>query len=154
MRFEANIAPVAALLADPGRATIISALLDGRALPAGELARIAQISPQTASAHLAKLVDGGFLRVAPQGRHRYYAIANAEIAHAVETLGSISPMPEVRSLRQSIEAQRLAAARTCYDHLAGALAVGIADALIERGDCERHDSGFEVTLQGSHSSAR
>ncbi|MEO6913741.1 MAG: winged helix-turn-helix domain-containing protein, partial [Candidatus Baltobacteraceae bacterium] len=144
MSFEPTIAPVAALLADPGRASIVSALLEGRGLPAGELARIAGISPQTASMHLAKLVEGGFLRVHSQGRHRYYAIANADIAHAVETLGAISPLPQVRSLRQSLDAKRLSAARTCYDHLAGGLAVGIADALIERGDCKRHDAGLEL----------
>jgi DNA-binding transcriptional ArsR family regulator len=148
MRLESDVAPVAALLAEPARGKIMTALMDGRALPAGELARIAGVSAQTASSHLAKLESGGLVRVHVQGRHRYYAIATGEIAHAIETLSAIAPAPEVRSLRQSLEMQRLSAARTCYDHLAGALAVQIADRLVARGDCERHDSGFAVTPQG------
>lgn len=126
----------------------MTALMDGRALPAGELARIAGVSAQTASSHLAKLEAGGLVRVHVQGRHRYYAIATGEIAHAIETLSTIAPAPEVRSLRQSLEMQRLSTARSCYDHLAGLLAVQIADNLVDRGDFERYDSGFAVTPQG------
>jgi DNA-binding transcriptional ArsR family regulator len=126
----------------------MSALMDGRALPAGDLARIAGVSAQTASSHLAKLEAGGLVRVHVQGRNRYYAIATAEIAHAIETLSTIAPAPQVRSLRQSLEMQRLSAARSCYDHLAGVLAVRIADNLVARGDFARHDSGFAVTEQG------
>jgi DNA-binding transcriptional ArsR family regulator len=148
MRFESEISPVAALLAEPARGSIITALMDGRALPAGQLARIAGVSAQTASSHLAKLEAGGLVRVHVQGRHRYYAIADAEIAHAIETLSTIGPAPQVRSLGQSLEMRRLSLARTCYDHLAGTIAVQIADKLVERGRCERHDSGFAVTEEG------
>jgi DNA-binding transcriptional ArsR family regulator len=148
MLLNSDIAPVAALLADPSRAAMMTTLLDGRALPAGELARIAGVSPQTASAHLAKLLDAGLVKLAMQGRHRYYAIASAEIAHAIETLSSIAPAPTIRSLRQSLEMKRLSAARTCYDHLAGNLSVRIADALVERGDFQRLDGGFAVTPAG------
>ncbi len=148
MSYEAAISPVAALLADPGRAAMVAALLDGRALPAGDLARIAGVTAATASSHLAKLVDGGLLLVRRQGRHRYYAIASADIAIAIETLSSILPPPPVRSLNQSIHARALSAARSCYDHLAGTLAVRIADSLVTRGDCRPYDSGFELTEQG------
>ncbi len=75
-----NITIIASLIADPSRAIFLEALLDGRALPAGELAYIAKITPQTASNHLNKLVEGGLLVVEKQGRHRYYRLANQEIA--------------------------------------------------------------------------
>ncbi len=148
MRLESEIAPVAALLAEPARGSMMTALMDGRALPAGELARIAGVTAQTASSHLAKLEAARLVRVRVQGRHRYFEIASAEIAHAIETLSTIGPAPQVRSLRQSLEMQRLSVARTCYDHLAGTIAVQIADKLVDRGQCERHDSGFAVTEKG------
>ena len=75
MRIEANIAPVAALFAEPSRAAIMSVLLDGRALPAGELGKLAGVSPTAASAHLTKLIDGGLLAVEVEGRHGYYRLA-------------------------------------------------------------------------------
>src|SRR5690606_9586766 len=89
-----DIAGVAALLADPGRAAILSAVIDGRSLPAGELARIAGVSAATASAHLAKLVNGGLLVVERHGRHRYFRLANESVAHAIETLATVArPRP-------------------------------------------------------------
>jgi len=127
---------------------MLDALLDGRALPAGELARRVGVSPQTGSSHLSKLLEGGMLSVHVQGRHRYYAIANAEVAHAIETLSALVPRPRARSLSQSLLAQRLDKARTCYNHLGGALAVNIADALVETGRCARLDAGFGVTQSG------
>ncbi|MFN2461489.1 MAG: ArsR/SmtB family transcription factor, partial [Candidatus Velthaea sp.] len=102
MRYHADVSTIAALLADRARASIVGALLDGRALPAGELARIARVSPQTGCSRLAKLSDGGLLAVRPQGRHRYYAIATADVAGGVEALSAIAPMPRIRSLSQSV----------------------------------------------------
>ncbi|HUA09536.1 MAG TPA: helix-turn-helix transcriptional regulator [Candidatus Acidoferrales bacterium] len=148
MRAHSHLSAAAALFADPARAAILDALVDGRALPAGELARLAGVSAQTASSHLRRLLDGGLLTLRVQGRHRYYAIANAEVAHAIETLHLVAPPRPSRSLRQSLLAQRLAAARTCYNHLGGALAVDIADALVEAGRCERFEAGFRVTPAG------
>jgi DNA-binding transcriptional ArsR family regulator len=127
---------------------MLDALLDGRALPAGELARIAGVSPQTGSSHLRKLLDSGMLAVRAQGRHRYFVIAGAEIAHAIEALGALVPRPPSRTLSQSLREQRLAKARTCYKHLGGALAVNIADALVETGRFERFDAGFGITAHG------
>src|ERR1051326_6891081 len=117
--YDTDIAPAAALMADPTRAAILRALLPDRPLAAGELARMAGVSAATASFHLAKLLDGGMIAVARQGRHRYYRLAGHEVAAAIEALGLISPALPVRTLRQSREAVALAEARTCYDHRAG-----------------------------------
>src|SRR5438093_10232404 len=81
-----RLAEVAALLADPGRAGMVTALWDGTARPAGELARIAGVTPATASSHLSRLVTGGVLRVEPRGRHRYYRLAGAAVARALEAM--------------------------------------------------------------------
>ena len=108
--YDTDIAPAAALIADPTRAVILLALLPDRPLAAGELARMAGVSAATASFHLAKLLDGGMIAVARQGRHRYYRLAGHEVAAAIEALGLISPALPVRTLRQSREAAALAEA--------------------------------------------
>lgn len=123
---------------------MLSLLFDGRAMPAGELARAAGISPGTASVHLNKLVEGGLVRVRPQGRHRYYELARPEIAQALETLGSIAPPQKVRSLSGSLRAQRLRFARSCYNHLAGELALVLAQGLVRLGALEAEDGGFRL----------
>src|SRR5580693_9117066 len=130
---EADIAPAAALMADHARATMLLALLDGRPLAASELARLAAVSPPTASAHLAKLLDGGLVTVVRQGRHRYYRLAGHEVAEAIEALSRLGPPAQVRSLRESRRAAALAEARTCYDHLAGRAGVELLDALLREG---------------------
>jgi DNA-binding transcriptional ArsR family regulator len=130
---EAGIAPAAALMADHARAAMLVALLDGRPLAATELSRVAAVTPQTASGHLAKLLDGGLVTVVRQGRHRYYRLAGHEVAAAIEALSQIVPVPEVRSLRQSRRAAALAEARTCYDHLAGRAGVELLDAMLREG---------------------
>ena len=126
------VAVAANLLAEPARAAMLLELMSGRALPAGELAEAANVSPQTASGHLAKLVEGSFLKVEQQGRHRYYRLASTAVADAVEALLVLTNgvrkaekvVPEVGSLEH---------ARTCYAHLAGWLGVQIADALQANG---------------------
>jgi DNA-binding transcriptional ArsR family regulator len=130
--YENDFAPAAALIADPTRAAILSALLPGRPLAAGELARLAGVGAATASFHLGKLLDGGMVTVARQGRHRYYRLAGHEVGAALEAIGLISPSVPARSLRQSREAEALAAARTCYDHLAGQAGVELLAALLRR----------------------
>jgi DNA-binding transcriptional ArsR family regulator len=130
---QAGIAPVAALMADRARAAMLTALLDGRPLAATELARMAAVSPSTASAHLARLLDGGLVIVVRQGRHRYYQLAGHAVAAAIEALSQLGPPAQVRSLRQSRQAAALAEARTCYDHLAGRAGVDLLDALLRRG---------------------
>lgn len=124
MTTKYTLASTAALIADPARAAMLAALLDGRSLPSGELARLGGVSAQSASMHLSQLVDGGFLGVKQQGRHRYYRIGRREVAHAIEALGVISISEKCRPV---ISDQVLRYARTCYDHLAGELAVQLMD---------------------------
>jgi DNA-binding transcriptional ArsR family regulator len=130
---DADVAAVAGLLADPARARMLDTLLSGCALPAGELARHAGVTPQTASTHLRRLLQGGLLAVEAQGRHRYYRLAGPAVAEAIEALALIAPPLPVRSLRQSQRAEALRFARTCYDHLAGVVGVALADSLLEAG---------------------
>jgi DNA-binding transcriptional ArsR family regulator len=126
---------IAALLGDAGRSAMLIALMDGRALPAGQLAMIANVAPQTASSHLTKLLDGQLLAVEQQGRHRYYRLANSDVAHAIEALLAIAPRANGADRKSTggTPDGALAYARTCYSHLAGRLAVDIADALQHRG---------------------
>ncbi len=130
---DRDLAPIGALLGHPARAAMLTALADGRALPAGELARHARIAPATATAHLRQLVDGGLVRVRSQGRHRYHELAGPDIAAALEAIARIAPPTEIRSLRQDQAQQRIVEARTCYDHLAGRLGVELRDRLLADG---------------------
>jgi DNA-binding transcriptional ArsR family regulator len=123
------IAAVAELIGDPARAAFLVALADGRALPAGELARAAGVSAQSASGHLAKLVGGGLLSVRKEGRHRHFRMASPEVGHAVEALGAIATVPLRRGAQLPREAMALHNLRSCYDHLAGQVAVDLARAL-------------------------
>jgi DNA-binding transcriptional ArsR family regulator len=131
--YDSDIAPPAALMADPTRAVMLHALLEGRPLAAGELARLAGVTAATASSHLARLLEGRLVTVTRQGRHRYYQLAGYEVAAALEALAHISPNVPIRTLRQSKEAEALAEARTCYDHLAGKAGVALLDALLSQG---------------------
>lgn len=145
---DADVARVASLMAEPARAAMLTALLDGRALAAGELARLAGVSPATASAHLSRLLDGGLVTVLRQGRHRYYALAGPGVAEALEALARISPRPAVRSLRAARQARMLADARTCYDHLAGRAGVDLLDRLVAGGFLRAGGEGYEVCPAG------
>lgn len=130
---EADFGLPAELIGHPTRSAMLLALLDGRALPMSMLAAEAGIVPSTASAHLSRLVDGGLLRVRPQGRHRYYELASAEVVAALEALARLAPPRPVRSLRAGTRARALRVARTCYDHLAGHLGVAVFGALLDDG---------------------
>jgi DNA-binding transcriptional ArsR family regulator len=145
---DANIAAVASLLADPARATILMALSDGRALPAGELARLVHVAPSTASSHLSKLVEGGLIEVEPWGRHRYYRVTGPEVVGVIEALSLVSPAKPVRSFRQSREAEAVRFARTCYDHLAGFLGVKLTRSLVKQDALKELEDGYEVTEEG------
>jgi DNA-binding transcriptional ArsR family regulator len=151
--YGADFAPVAALMADPARAAMLGALLGGPPLSAGELSQVAGVSPATASAHLARLLDGGLVAVTKQGRHRYYRLAGHEVATVLEVIAQISPVKPVRTLRQSREAARLAQARTCYDHLAGRAGVELLDAFLRTGILNGNGTGasarYEVTRSGA-----
>jgi DNA-binding transcriptional ArsR family regulator len=133
-----GLAAVAALLADRTRACFCLALLDGRSWTAGELARHAGVARSTATEHLNALVGAGLLAQERQGRHRYVRLAGPEVAELIERLGSLAEpsAPAVKapgSLSAAGRGRALARARTCYDHLAGALGVALTDAMTDRG---------------------
>lgn len=147
-------AEAAALVGDPARANMLAALMDGRALTAKELAYAAGITPPTASGHLARLVDGGLLTVEQQGRRRYHSVASASVAHMLESIMSVAADFETagRPVRKPISVgprdKALRRARTCYDHLAGQLAVQIADAMITRSHIDLTPDGAALTEDG------
>ena len=126
-----TFAEVAALAGDPARAGMLHALMDGRALTASELARVAGVTPQTASGHLARLATAGLLSVQKQGRHRYHRIASPAVAQMMESIMQVAAGldPKRPPLTVGPRDAALRAARTCYDHLAGRLGVAVAEAL-------------------------
>ena len=139
-----RIAALGALIADDTRAEILTALMDGRAHTGSELARHVGVAASTTSEHLSKLLDAGMVTVEPQGRHRYWRLASPEIAELLETLGA-SPGAAPDGPRAPAE---LAHARTCYDHLAGELAVAIFDALVGEGHLVEEDDRLVITTSG------
>src|SRR4029078_12331406 len=140
------VAEIAALIGDPARANMLALLMDGRAYTATELANAAGVSPQTASGHLAKLSDGRLLTVVPQGRHRYFRLASPLVATALEALAAVDGAPRHRP-RTSCDVE-LREARTCYDHLAGRVAVQITAALLRDGHLVAHPGHFDLTDDG------
>lgn len=132
MREGPDIARVAALVADPARSTMLLALMDGRALTAGELAGLAGVTKQTASSHLARLVDGDVLSVEAQGRHRYFRLAGVHVAGLLEALMVFSS-DAVPPLRTGPREPALRKARICYDHLAGEMGVRLYDRMRDDG---------------------
>ncbi len=148
MLADAAIAPVASLLADPARVSILFALSDGREISASELALTAGVTAPTASVHLARLVEAGLVGVRPDGRHRYYRLARPEIVQAMESLAVLAAPMAPRTHRQARIGRAVRAARTCYDHLAGRLGVGLTGALVDRGALRPAGGCFEVTPEG------
>jgi DNA-binding transcriptional ArsR family regulator len=145
----ASFAGTAALIGDPARAAMLHAVMDGRALTAGELARAAGVTAQTASSHLAQLTQAGLLRVEKQGRHRYHRLATAEVARLIEGLMQVTaqweatrlPVPGPRDATMRL-------ARTCYDHIAGRLGVALAATMTARGFVELSEDAGLVTAEG------
>jgi len=154
MEYSPGISQMAGLLADPGRAAMVWALMDGSARPAGELALIAGLSASSASGHLARLSEGGLLAVETRGRNRYYRLAAPEIGVAVEALASASLAsrpPRLRSVPVSRTAPpALRQARTCYDHLAGELAVGLFERMAQSGWLLVADRAVELSRAGAN----
>ena len=143
-----TLAELAALIGNVARANILSALMDGRALTAGELTWHAGVSAQTTSGHLAKLAEGRLVTLERQGRHRYYRLASPEVADAVEALMTVAISGPKRHRPTGPRDEALRAARTCYDHLAGRLGVALADALTARGLVILDDGTGMVTPNG------
>ncbi|GLW13463.1 winged helix-turn-helix domain-containing protein [Streptomyces kronopolitis] len=146
-----DLAALAALLADRTRAAICMALLDGGAWTAGELAEYAAVAPSTTTEHLNLLVSGGLLAEERRGRRRYVRLAGPETAETLENLAGLAPYRRVpvRSLAEANHRRALHHARTCYDHIAGALGVAIAAAMTERGLLAR-DYGLVLTVSGAN----
>ena len=143
------IAEIAALIGDPARATMVSALLDGRAQTASELASAARITPQTASTHLAKLTEAGVLSVVRSGRHRYFRLALPAVAGMIDGIVAVALGKRPRYRPLSRQARALSAARMCYDHLAGRLSVEIADSFVAREYMVPDDDVAEITPAGT-----
>jgi len=148
MPSTAAFAETAALVGDPARAAMLTALMDGRALTAAELAGTAGITPQTASGHLARLTAAGLLSVAKQGRHRYHRLATPSVARMLEGIMAVAEVAAPRPVRTGPRDAQMRDARTCYDHLAGRLAVALADSMAARGLLELSPDGGAVTPAG------
>jgi DNA-binding transcriptional ArsR family regulator len=148
MRDGPNIARVASLIGDPARAEMLTALMGGQALTATELATLAGIGKPTASAHLARLLDARLVAVDAQGRHRYYRLADADVAMLLETLMGVAFRAGAVRLRSSPREPALRHARVCYDHLAGEQGVHVLDALLHDGRVRQRRDGLELTEAG------
>jgi DNA-binding transcriptional ArsR family regulator len=145
-----NIARIASLIGDPARATMLSTLMNGYALTATELALGAGITAQTASAHLAKLVDGGLLMVEKQGRHRYFRLTGSDVAHAIEGLTGLAARTGLARVRPGPKDEALRRARICYDHLAGDAGVQLLDRLEARQLMVKTEDSLSMTDAGRH----
>lgn len=147
MKHGPNIATIAALIGDPARTNILTALFGGQALTANELAIEAGVAPPTASGHLARLLDGGLLAVERQGRHRYYRLAGPDIAAALESLMTLASLTEQRRTRPGPKDPAMRRARVCYDHLAGEQGVALFSRLCDSGAIAL--SGSEIAMTDS-----
>jgi DNA-binding transcriptional ArsR family regulator len=143
------IAEIAALVAGPARATMLSALIDGGAMSASELAFAARITPQTASTHLAKLTKAGLLAAVRTGRHRYFQLASPAVVAMIEGIAAVALARRPRFRPLSRQARALDAARICYDHLAGRLSVDLADQMVARAYIVPHGETAKLTAAGA-----
>ena len=144
MKEGPDVARIASLVGDPARANMLSALMDGGALTASELALEAGVTPQTASSHLAKLMQGGLLSLSTQGRHRYYALSGPPVAAMLEAIMGVAASAGPKRTRPGPRDATMREARVCYDHLAGDHAVAMLDEFLAQG-LLRSDGG-EIRL--------
>jgi DNA-binding transcriptional ArsR family regulator len=148
MNSETDLAWIAAVVGEPARARMLLVLMDRRARTAKELAFLARIAAPTASAHLSKLLECKLVTVEPQGRHRYYRLTSPLVGAMIEAMAGVAGEAALPARRRAQADETLATARTCYDHLAGRLAVAVADVLQDRGDIVFADGVGEVTPGG------
>ena len=149
MKDGPHIARIAALIGDSARAEVLTALMADRALTATELADVAGVTKQTISAHLAKLADAGLVAVESQGRHRYFRLADRDVAALLESLMNVAFRAGAVRLRASPREPALRRARMCYDHLAGEVGVQFYEALVSQGLVQATANGTEVTPAGA-----
>ena len=145
---EDQFIKTASLIGDPTRASILWALLDGRAFTATELAVSANTSPQNISMHLGKLLEADLLCVEKQGRHKYYRFSNKEVAYAVEAMANLVPKPEVSLKNKPENYPPIKFCRTCYDHLAGKIGVALTDSLLEQKIIIEKNNAYEISPEG------
>lgn len=145
---EPRLARVAAMIADPARSRMLAYLLDGSYASASELARAASVQPSTASSHLAKLSDAGLVSVEPRGRHRYFRLADGEVAHALQALALVAERGSHDHAWAAPARQRLREARCCYGHLAGPLGVALWQALSSDDRMQCVDTDWVLTEAG------
>ncbi|WP_299191021.1 winged helix-turn-helix domain-containing protein [uncultured Litoreibacter sp.] len=148
MKDGPDIAQIAALIGDPGRANMLAALMSGKALTAGELASEAGVRGQTASGHLQRLEEGGLVKRNKQGRHHYFQIADADVAGVLEALMGLAAKKGQLRTRTGPRDQELRLARVCYNHLAGDMGVALFDRLKARGALEIRADGIVLTEKG------
>jgi DNA-binding transcriptional ArsR family regulator len=148
MKEGPDIAALASLIGDPARANMLMALMSGMALTAGELAREANITPQTASAHLSRLLDARLILVEIQGRHRYFRLAGSDVAGALEGLMELAARSGLNRTRPGPRDVAMRMARSCYDHLAGTLGVRLHEALVEQGTLIATADGLGLSEAG------
>ncbi|RWO97527.1 MAG: ArsR family transcriptional regulator [Mesorhizobium sp.] len=144
MREGPDIARIASLVGDPARANMLTALMGGRALTASELALEAGVSLPTASSHLSKLMEGGLLTLASQGRHRYYGLAGPQVAGMIEAITGVAAAVGPQRVRPGPRDAAMRVARVCYDHLAGEQAVAMLDRLVARQVLLRDDKEIRL----------
>lgn len=148
MKEGPNIAGIAALIGDPARANMLTALMSGRALTVSELAGEAGVTVQTASSHLSKLESGGLLRLRKQGRHKYVSLANDDVAHVIEGLMGLAVGAGQLRTRTGPKDAALRKARVCYNHLAGEMGTQLYDALLARGYIATSGDDLSLTPAG------
>ena len=145
---EPRFAKIASIIGDPTRARMLAALMGGQYLAAGELAAAAGGTAQTASTHVAKLLDAELVVVRTQGRHRYVKLADADVAHALEALSLVAERSAHAGKWEQGPYKPLKAARTCYSHLAGELGVALFDGLLARSTITPRDGHFVLSDDG------
>lgn len=149
MKDGPDIARIAALIGDPARANMLTALMSGKALTATELSQEAGITLQTASSHLTKLDEGGLLTQRKQGRHKYFSLSNDEVAHVLEALMGLAAGSGHLRTRTGPRDAEMRKARVCYNHLAGHMGIQMYDSLVQRGFLSATDESLTLTTTGS-----
>jgi DNA-binding transcriptional ArsR family regulator len=149
MKDGPSIVGIAALIGDHARADVLTALMAGPALTATELANVAGVTKQTISTHLAKLLDARLLAVESQGRHRYFRLADSDVARLLENLMGVAYRTGAVRVRASPREPALRKARVCYDHLAGELGVLVYDSMVQRSLLEATPDGLALTGRGT-----
>lgn len=153
MKEGPNISHIAALIGDPARANMLTALMSGKALTVSELAQEAGVTIQTASAHLSKLDAGGLLRPRKQGRHKYFSLAGDEVAHVLEGLMGLAAGAGHLRKRTGPKDAKLREARVCYNHLAGDMGTQMYDSLMVQGHIVLEGDDLKLTASGARFAA-